>query len=98
MLKVYTVCVNGMGSSLILRMTVEKALAQLGHEAAVTAIDLGNFKGMKSPNLVVTTPALAVSIAPQAGMAVATITNFTDVQKTKEKIEAALAGIGVSTP
>lgn len=96
MLKVYTVCVNGMGSSLILRMTVEKALEQLGHEASVTAIDLGNFKGMKPPDLVVTTPALAASIAPQEKMAVATITNFTDVQKTKEKIQAALAGIGIS--
>ena len=95
MLKVYTVCVNGMGSSLILRMTVEKALAQLGHEATVTAIDLGNFKGVKPPDLVVTTPALASSIVPREKMAIATITNFTDVEKTKEKVAAALAGIGI---
>ncbi len=96
MLKVYTVCVNGMGSSLILRMTVEKSLEQLGHEASVTAIDLGNFKGMKTPDLVVTTPTLAASIAPVENMAIATITNFTDVQTTKEKIRDALAKIGIS--
>lgn len=90
MLKVYTVCVNGMGSSLILRMTVERALDQLGIEADVEAIDLGGFSGRKAPDLVVTTPSLASGMEPQEGMAIATIINFTDVQTAKENISKAL--------
>lgn len=91
MLRVYTVCVNGMGSSLILRMTVEKALKELSCEANVVAVDLGNFKGVRTPDLVITTPTLAASIDPQKGMAIIKITNFTDVNKMKEKIQEALA-------
>lgn len=92
MLSVYTVCVNGMGSSLILRMTVEKALKELGYDANVEAIDLGSFKGRKTPDLVVTTASVANSITPQPGMAIATIVNFTDVKAAKERIVTALQG------
>ena len=89
-MRVYTICVNGMGSSLILRMTVERALAQLGLDADVEAIDMGSYNGRKKPDLIVTTPALARNIEPKEGMAIATITNFTDVNAAKENIRAAL--------
>lgn len=86
MLKVSTVCVNGMGSSLILRMTVEKAFKELGIDAQVTAVDLGGFRGLK-PHLCITTPELAKSIEATETMAVLTITNFTDVAAIKAKID-----------
>ena len=89
-MRVYTICVNGMGSSLILRMTVERALAQLGLDADVEAIDMGSYNGRRKPDLIVTTPALAKNIEPKEGMAIATITNFTDVNAAKENIRAAL--------
>ena len=89
-MRVYTICVNGMGSSLILRMTVERALAQLGLDADVEAIDMGSYNGRKKPDLIVTTPALARNIEPVEGMAIATITNFTDVNAAKENIRAAM--------
>ena len=89
-MRVYTICVNGMGSSLILRMTVERALSQLGIDADVEAIDMGSYNGRKTPNLIVTTPALAKNIEPKEGLAIATITNFTDVNAAKENIRAAL--------
>lgn len=91
MLKVNTVCVNGMGSSLILRISVEKALSQLQIAARVEAVDLGGFKGLK-PDLVVTTPALAKKIEPREGMKVVSIVNFTDVGKIREALEQALKG------
>ena len=90
MLRVFTVCVNGMGSSLILRMTVERVLSQLGLDAEVEAIDLGSFNGRKKPDLVVTTPSIAGTLESHEGMAVATIINFTDVEKAKQSIKAAL--------
>ena len=55
MLKVYAVCVNGVGSSLLLKMTVEKAFKELGIEADVKHVDAGQFKGCR-PDVCITTP------------------------------------------
>lgn len=89
MLKVNTVCVNGMGSSLILRITTEKAFKQLGIEAQVEATDLGGLKG-KTPNVIITTPDLADSIEAREGLTIITTTNFVNVEFMKAKIKEAL--------
>ena len=88
MLKVLAVCVNGMGSSLILRMSVEKAFNQLGIEASVDHCDLGGYAG-KKVDVVVTTPSLASSIAQREGLTIIQTKNFVDVQALKEKIREA---------
>ena len=85
MIKVLCVCINGMGSSLILRMTVEKAFKALGSEAQVEHCDLGGF-GSKKPDVVVTTPALAASLPARENMKVITVTNFVDVEGLKKSI------------
>lgn len=89
MLKVNTVCINGMGSSLILKMTVEKALKQLGVEALVSHIDAGQFKGAH-PDVCITTPSLAKTIGEREGMLMITTKNFTDVKAMKIKIAEAM--------
>lgn len=89
MLKVNTVCVNGMGSSLILRISAEKAFKQLGIEAEVEATDLGSLNG-KKPNVIITTPDLANSIKTREGLTIVTIKNFVNVELMKEKIKEAL--------
>jgi PTS system ascorbate-specific IIB component len=89
MLKVLTVCVNGMGSSLILRMSVEKALKSLGIEAIVDHCDLGGFGG-KKPDMVVTTPSLAGSLPQRDNMIVVTTKNFVNVEAIKSAISEAL--------
>ncbi|NLI54902.1 MAG: PTS sugar transporter subunit IIB [Clostridiales bacterium] len=85
MLKVLCVCVNGMGSSLILRMSVEKAMKALGIEATVDHCDLGGF-GSRKPDIVVTTPALKGSLPSREGMRVVSVTNFVDVEGIKKAI------------
>ncbi|NLE06764.1 MAG: PTS sugar transporter subunit IIB [Crenarchaeota archaeon] len=90
MLKVLAVCVNGMGSSLILRMTAEKAFKELGIEANVKAIDLGQLKGMRG-DMFITSPSLAKSIQASQETKIVTVTNYTDVKTLKEKIRLALA-------
>lgn len=90
MYKIYTVCVNGMGSSLILRMTVEKAVQELGIDAQVKAIDLGQLKGMK-PDICITSPFLAKSIEKREGMTIISTTSFTDVEAMKQKLKQALS-------
>ncbi len=89
MLKVHTVCINGMGSSLILKMTVEKAFKELGVAADVKHIDAGQFKSCH-PDVCITTPSLAKTIGEREGMILITTTNFTDVKILKEKISKAL--------
>ena len=89
MLKVLTVCINGMGSSLILKMTVEKAFKELGIDAEVEHLDAANFKGHKA-DVVITTPSLAKNIGQPEGVTVITTKNFTDVNQIKEKIKEAL--------
>lgn len=89
MLKVNTVCINGMGSSLILKMTVEKAFKELGVEASVSHIDAGQFKGCH-PDVCITTPALAKNIGERPGMILITTKNFTDKDAMKEKLKEAL--------
>lgn len=85
MVKVLCVCVNGMGSSLILRMSVEKAFKALGIEAQVEHCDLGGF-GSQKPDLVVTTPSLAGSLPKRNAMQVITVTNFVDIEGLKSAI------------
>ncbi len=89
MLKVLTVCINGMGSSLILKMTVEKAFKELGVEAEVQHLDAANFKGHKA-DVVITTPSLSRNIDTNDNMVIITTKNFTDVKQLKEKIKVAL--------
>ncbi len=89
MLNVYAVCVNGVGSSLLLKMTVEKAFKELGIEANVKHIDAGQFKGCRS-DVCITTPTLAKTIGEREGMILITTTNFMDVKVLKNKISEAL--------
>ena len=74
-----------MGSSLILRMSVEKAFKELEIDAQVDHCDLGGFSS-KKPDVVVTTPSLAVSLPEREGMTVVTVKNFVDVQGIKQAI------------
>lgn len=89
MLKVNTVCINGMGSSLILKMTVEKAFQELGIEASVTHVDAGQFNSCH-PDVCITTPTLAKNIGERPGMILITTKNFTDKNAMKEKLKDAL--------
>ncbi len=51
-LKVLSVCGVGMGSSLMLRMTVEEVLKKMGVEAKVEATDVSSARGMKADVIV----------------------------------------------
>ncbi|MFC3995612.1 PTS sugar transporter subunit IIB [Nocardiopsis sediminis] len=51
-LHVLAVCGAGMGTSLILRMTVEEALRELGVSARVESTDIASARGM-SPDIVI---------------------------------------------
>jgi ascorbate PTS system EIIB component len=87
-LKVLTVCGVGMGSSLILRMSAEDALKQLGVRAKVEATDVSSAKGMPA-DVILGQGMHTDEFAGRAPVVVA-ISNFMDVEGIKEKLAGPL--------
>lgn len=87
MLKIITVCGLGVGSSLILKMTVDNAMKKLGVRCSIEHWDMGTVKG-KPCDFIVTTEGFKKNFADQDN--VIYIKNIVDVNETKEKLEAYL--------
>ncbi len=83
-MKILTVCGVGMGSSLMLRMTVEDVLKRMGVEAKVEATDVSSARGMKA-DAIIGQGMHTDEFAGRAPVVVA-ITNFMD----KDALEAQL--------
>ena len=88
-MRVLTVCANGMGSSLILRMTVEAALKSLNIDAEVEACDTGTIASQQA-DLIVTSASIAKVIRSRPGTKIALVVNFVDRKEVEAKIAAAL--------
>lgn len=83
MLKIITVCGNGIGSSLLLKLKIEEIAREEGIEVDVESIDSGNATGMNA-DLVITVKELA-SIFPE-DQKVAIIRSYTNKKKIKEDV------------
>ena len=84
MLKIITVCGLGVGSSLIMKMTVYSACAQLVVKCGIEHWDMGTVKG-KPCDLIVTTNEFKKNFQDQEN--VVYLTNMVDVKEAKEKLE-----------
>lgn len=82
-MKIITVCGLGVGSSLILKMTVDSAMKELGRECDIEHWDMGTVKG-KSFDMLVTTEGFKDNFADMDN--VVYINNIVDVQEVKEKL------------
>lgn len=87
MLKVITVCGLGVGSSLIMKMTVDSAMKQLGVNCKVEHWDMGTVKGREC-DFIVTTESFRKNFANQDN--VVYVNNIVDVKEAKEKLEVYL--------
>ena len=87
-IKAITICGVGMGSSLILRMTAEKAFKELGVDAKVEATDVGSARSMGADIII----GQSMHTEDFQGVApiVIAINNFTNVNALKEKLKVAL--------
>lgn len=81
------VCGLGMGSSLILKMTVDKAARQLGLDAEIEHWDAGTV-GSKNADLIVTSQDFAERFAGQEN--VIFVNNIINTQEVKEKLQTYL--------
>ncbi|MFH5811697.1 PTS sugar transporter subunit IIB [Companilactobacillus sp. FL22-1] len=82
-MKIMTVCGMGVGTSLMLKMTVESALSQLGIIADVQHWDLGTVAGQEH-DFIVTSDEFKDNFKDNPN--VIYITNIMDVNEVKDKL------------
>lgn len=82
-MKIITVCGLGVGSSLILKITVDNAMQQLQRECEVEHWDMGTVRG-KPFDLLVTTEGFRDNFSDLNN--VVYITNIVDVNEVKNKL------------
>lgn len=82
MIKIVTVCGNGIGSSLMCAMKIEEICKEEGIEADVTSSDFNSISG-KQADLVVTVKELADQLK---NYNVAEIRSYTNKRKIKEDV------------
>lgn len=82
-MKIVTVCGLGVGSSLILKMTVSSALARMNKKATIEHWDMGTIKG-QSYDLLVTTEGFRKNFASQDN--VIYVDNIVNVDEVTEKL------------
>ena len=92
-IQIATVCGVGMGTSLILRMTAEDAIKEMGLDAKVTATDASSVRSMGADVIM----GQAMHTAELEGVApvVITIKNFLSKEEIKQALEAALPRLQV---
>lgn len=88
MMKILCVCGLGMGSSLILKMTVEKAMRELGIPCDVEHQAAGTMGGLE-PDLIVASQDFADELAGRDN--VVFVTNVVKSDEARDKIRAFLA-------
>ncbi len=84
MLKIITVCGLGVGSSLIMKMTVENVMKQMGVKCNIENWDVGTVKG-KPYDMLVTTSGFKKNFADQDN--VIYLNNIVDTNEAKAKLE-----------
>lgn len=79
-----TVCGNGLGSSLILKINVDKILKELGEKADVEATDVGSV-GSSGADLIVTTTQFESNLK-NVDKKVIYVNNVMDKKELKEQL------------
>lgn len=86
-MRIVTVCGLGVGSSLILKMTVESALSKLGKKATIEHWDMGTIKGVNA-DLIITTEGFRKNFKDQDN--VIFVNNIVDLNEVQEKLKVYL--------
>lgn len=84
MIRIITVCGLGVGSSLIMKMTVDAAMQKLGKKCSIEHWDMGTVKG-KPCDLIVTTKEFEKNFKDQSN--VVYLTNMVDANECARLLE-----------
>jgi ascorbate PTS system EIIB component len=92
MLRILAVCGNGMGSSIVLRLGLEPALAELGlDDTSIECTSVGQAQGLINfADLVIIPDLFENMIDMPEGKPIVRVKNLIDKQEVKEKVTAAL--------
>lgn len=88
-MKIMTVCGFGVGTSLLLKMTVDSILEEEGINGEVEASDMTSACG-NSADLILTSKEIGKEIEGQVSGKLVYISNFMDKEEVKEKILKAI--------
>lgn len=88
-MKIMTVCGFGVGTSLLLKMTVDSILEEEGINGYVEASDMTSACG-NSADLILTSKEIGKEIEGQISGKLVYISNFMDKEEVKEKILKAI--------
>lgn len=87
-MKIVAVCGMGIGTSILLKMNIEKVLDDLGVEAEVDAADIGVAKGFgRTADIMLTSQDLAEEIG-EVEATIIVIDNFFDLEEIESKLSA----------
>jgi len=89
-MKIVAICGAGIGSSSILKVNAERALANLGLEADVTAADISSVRTVAADAQVILTSAEFVEAIGRTFADVIVIENYFDLQELTVKLEKSL--------
>jgi len=93
-MKITLVCGNGLGTSLMMEMSIKNIVKDLGVAAEVDHVDLGSAKGTSSDIFVGTSDIAEQLVAQQVGGKIVSLQNMVDKVAMKERISAALTELG----
>ena len=92
-MKILAICGMGLGSSLILKITLEKVIRQLGLDASVDVTDINAGRSQaESADIVVTSEELAERIGGVKAEII-TVKDYFDVKEMTEKLQKAIEKI-----
>ncbi|NMB62967.1 MAG: PTS sugar transporter subunit IIB [Chloroflexi bacterium] len=92
-MKILAICGMGLGSSMILKITLEKVIRQLGLDASVDVTDITAGRSQaESADIVVTSEELAERIGGVKAQII-TVKDYFDVQEMTEKLQNAIEKI-----
>ncbi|HGN1705233.1 TPA: PTS sugar transporter subunit IIB [Providencia rettgeri] len=93
-MKITVVCGNGLGTSLMMEMSIKNILKDLQVNADVDHVDLGSAKGTVSDIFVGTTDIAEQLVAQQVGGEIVALENMIDKVAMKERLSVALQKLG----
>lgn len=89
-MKILAVCGFGVGSSMVLKMSLDKVFSNLGIEAEVENTDINNARG-ESCDAIFTSEELYREIKATANAPVYSVMKYMDLEEVEEKVKLFLS-------
>ncbi|WGI36404.1 PTS sugar transporter subunit IIB [Mesomycoplasma lagogenitalium] len=90
-LKIIAACGNGMGTSMIIKLKVQKICKELGIDATVEALSMGQSKGMtNSVDIIISSKHLSSEFNHNQQAKIVGVVNLMDEKEIKDALKVAL--------